>query len=279
MSKRIAVTGAAGRLGQFMIQELLNEGYTVRALTLHDWEDSPVEDQRTGSILDFDWLQANLDGCDAVIHLAAIPSPRKDQDSLVMETNMVGTYNVLLAAGQLGIQKVAAASTDCTFGFTFSKHPPQPVYLPVDEEHPDRPDDSYGLSKILAERVADGIVQRFPGMYVASLRITMVTGPDDYVEGSDFRRGMSDPDHGPENLWSYIDGRDASRAFRLAVEADRTGHEVFCIASKRTRSSWPSRELIARYYPEAELRWDFQGNESLENSSKAKRILGFEAEF
>lgn len=279
MKRTVAVTGAAGLLGRFVLEELIQHDYAVRALTLEPWSECPVEDQRSGDIREFHWLKENLEGCDAVIHLAAIPNPLSGRDSLVMDTNLTGSYNVFIAAGELGIARVAAASTDCTFGFTFSKHPPKPVYLPVDEDHPDRPDDSYGLSKMLAERVAEGVVQRFPEMYIASLRITHVVSSEELQPGSDFYEGRHDPNVGPNNLWSYIHGEDAARAFRLAVEADRTGAEVFCVASKRTRSAIPTKELIAQFYGDAELRWDFQSHESLENSTKAEQVLGFRAKY
>ncbi len=275
MSKKIAVTGAQGRLGRFVLDDLQARAYEVRALTKEWWEECPVDDQAAGDILDYDWLREVLAGCDGVIHLAAIPSPKRGSDSAVIEINVVGTYNVLLAAGENGINRVASASSDCTFGFTFSRYPPQPVYLPVDEEHPTHPDDSYGLSKVLGERAADAVTQRFPGMYAASMRISHVVGPDDYEPDSEFCKWRSNPERGPANLWSYVDGRDASQAFRLAIEADRSGHEIFCIASKKTRSSIPTQELIGMFYPQVALKREFPGYESLENSEKATRILGY----
>lgn len=274
---RIAVTGARGLVGRFVLADLQARGYEVRALTHAWWSECPVPDQVEGDIRDFDWVKRSLDGCSAVIHLAGIPSPRVGNDSDIIQTNVGGTYHIFLAAGELGIPRVACASSDCTFGFTFSRYRPQPEYLPVDELHPTRPDDSYGLSKLLAERAADAVVQRFPGMYAASLRISHVVGPEDYEPDAEFASWRGNPLLGPWNLWSYIDGRDAARAFRLAVESSRTGHDVFCIASRQTRSAIPSRELARQYFPHAELR-DLAGHESLEDSRRAARLLGFTAE-
>ncbi len=277
MSK-IAVTGARGLVGRFVLADLTAQGYEARALTHVWWPECPVRDQREGDVRDFDWVKQNLEGCSAVIHLAGIPSPKAGNDSAVIQTNVGGTYHILLAAGELGIKHVACASSDCTFGFTFSRHRPTPVYLPVDEEHPTHPDDSYGLSKLLGERAADAVVQRFPEMYAASLRISHVVGPEDYQQGTEFASWQDNPDLGPWNLWSYIDGRDAARAFRLAVESTRSGHDVFCIASRRSRSSIPSQHLAERYFPHAELR-GLTGHASLEDSSRAERLLGFVAEY
>lgn len=263
-------------MGQAVIQELLNNGYEVRAITHSHWNECPVE-QVSVDITNYEQIYSALDGCHAAIHLAAIPSPRKNADTLVMHTNVIGSYNVMLAAGTLGMNHIAIASSDCTFGFTYSLHRPTPVYLPVNEQHPTRPDDCYGLSKVLIERTADAMVQRFPGISIASLRITHVINPEEYLPDSHFSQWHDNPEAGPWNLWSYIDARDAARAFRLAIETELGGHEVFCIAAANTRCSIPSAELIERYFPNAQLKKPFVDHESLEDSSKAERVLGFKA--
>lgn len=275
---RVAVTGASGKVGKFVVQDLLNNNYEVLALNHRNWPECPAE-QISLDILDYDKVFESLKGCQAVIHLAAIPAPMKDDNSRVFQTNLVGTYNIVLAAGMLGIRHVAAASSDCALGFTWNYNRPDPVYLPVDEEHPARPDNGYGISKLLSEKTCDAMAQRFPWMSIASLRITYVAAPEEYNEGSYFSNWIKNPESGPWNLWSYIDARDSAAAFRLAVESDLNGHEVFYIAASNTRSLIPSSELINRYFPDAELKQQFNGHESLENSSKAERLLGFKPKY
>jgi nucleoside-diphosphate-sugar epimerase len=270
---KVAVTGAKGRVGQFVVRELLEQGHAVKALTHSPWEECPVEQARI-SITDYASLKDALDGCDAVVHLAAIPWARPGDDLPIFDTNVTGTYALLLAAGESGIRRVSVASSDCALGFTFSHQETTPDYLPVDETHPARPDNSYGMSKVAAEGVADGLAKRF-GMSIASLRISWVTGPEQYRKDSRFWRTTEDPEAGPWNLWSYIDGRDAAQAFRLGIETDLGGHEVFCIAEDNSRVNLPSRELAARYFPNAEIRGEFEGTQSFENNAKAKRLLGF----
>lgn len=273
---KIAVTGAHGKVGQAVINDLLNNDYEVRAITHSHWNECPV-DQVSADITNYEQVYDALDGCQAVIHLAAIPSPRKNADTLVIHTNVIGNYNIMLAAGNQGIKHIAAASSDCAFGFTYSLNRPKPVYLPVDEQHPTRPDDCYGLSKVLSERTADAMVQRFPGISIASLRITHVINPEEYSPDSYFSQWHDNPEAGPWNLWSYIDARDAARAFRLAIETNLNGHEIFCIAAPNTRCSIPSAVLIEKYFPTARLKKTFTDHESLEDSSKAEQILGFKA--
>jgi nucleoside-diphosphate-sugar epimerase len=92
-----------------------------------------------------------------------------------------------------------------------------------------------------------------------------------------FKEWILDPAIGSFNLWSYIDLRDCAEAFRLAIEADLYRHEVFCIAAPNSRSIKPTKELIENYYPNVELRLEFKDHESLEDSSKAEKLLGFKA--
>jgi len=274
--KKVAVTGAGGKVGKQVVKELLSKDYEVLSIT-HSPKGCPGKEVSL-DIKDYNRLVDVLKGQEAVIHLAAIPNPIKGKDTLVMETNLVGSYNIMKAAAENNIKRIALASTDCTLGFTFSKNRPNPEYLPVDEKHPLRPDDSYGLSKVLMERAAEAIVQRYPGMSIASLRITYVANPEEY----NFKYFASNPqgfDPSGHNLWSYIDNRDAARAFRKAIEINLGGHEVFFIAADNTRCIIPTKELIERYFPEAKLKKQIEEFESLENNSKAKKLLDFEPEF
>lgn len=277
---KVAVTGAAGTVGRYTVQELLDRDYEVLAITHSNWGDCPAEQVS----LDLrDQKQVNnikdrLEKCMGIIHLAAIPGPRNHPGSVVLNTNMIGSYNIMMAAGEVGVNRLALASSDCTLGFTFSKNKPDPDYLPVDEKHPCRPDDSYGLSKVLMERTAEAMVQRFPGMSIASLRITGVITPEKYAPGTNFYKKIHNQEFST-NLWGYIDVRDCARAFRLAIENDLNGHEAFFIAARDTKSIIPTRKLIDKFYPEAEKCHDFKGYESLENSQKAEKILGFVPEY
>lgn len=272
----IAVTGAGGMVGKGVIEELISHDYRVKALVHHKKDDFPVE-QIELDIKEYKDVDQALEGCQAVIHLAAIPGPKQGKELLVFDTNVRGTYNILLAAGKNGIKRVAVASSDCTLGFTFSQKKPLPEYLPVDEEHPYHPDDSYGLSKVLTEEIGFALAKRYD-MQIASLRITHVVEPD-YYQTNKFKKWTGEPEATPWNLWSYIDLRDAARAFRLAIEKQFIGHQVFFIAAADTRSQIPSKELIATYFPDAKLEKEFTGYESLENTTKARKILGFRPKY
>lgn len=276
---KVAVTGAMGKVGRFVVKDLLEHGYEVLAIT-HHYSDECTVPQIELDILDYRKVFESLKGCDEVIHLAAIPGPRKDDDSSVLQTNVVGDYNVVLAAGFHGIKHVAIASSDCAAGFCWNHNKDQkPYYFPVDEEHPAEPDNGYGISKILAEKMCDAMVRRFPWMSISCLRISHVTGPESYLEGNRFYEWIKNPDAGPWNLWSYIDGRDTATAFRLAIERGKPGHEVYYIAAENSRCEKTTQELIDKYFPGTKLKRPLDGHESLEDSSKAERMLGFKPKY
>lgn len=269
---KIGVTGANGRVGQYVVRELLEHGYEVKAITIQHWEASPVE-QAQADVTQLDQVIRAVEGCEGIIHLAAYASPNGAVEPYVFQNNVMGLYNVLLAAGMAGMKRAAAASSDCAFGITYSHQETKPLYLPMDELHPAAPDNCYGLSKKVGEQVAEGMAKRF-GMSIASMRITHVIEEHEYGKPN-YVKMRSNPEADPWNMWSYIDARDCARAFRLSLEAPFAGHEVFCIAAAEQRSYTSSRELVARFFPEAELRAPFTGHESFLDCTKAKDILGF----
>ena len=93
---KIALTGAMGLVGRYTSAELARAGHQVVALTHHPSQDCAFP-QKVVDITDFPAVREAVRGCDAVIHLAAIPHPAGDKDSSVMHTNVIGDYNVVLA--------------------------------------------------------------------------------------------------------------------------------------------------------------------------------------
>ena len=86
---------------------------------------------------------------------------------------------------------------------------------------------------------------------------------------------MPGPPSPRNNLWAVTDARDAARAFRLAVENDRLGHEVFLINGADSCSRMDSRTLVERHYPRVPLRAPLEGHASLVSHAKATRLLGY----
>jgi nucleoside-diphosphate-sugar epimerase len=159
--KKIVVTGGSGRLGQLVIQELVSYGYQVlsldRARPAVNLCPSWIADLRCSG----DLYQA-LTGAYGVVHLGAYQAPGLAPDAEVFSNNVTASYNVLKAAGDLGVKKVVMASSTAAFGFIYALQRGLPEYLPLDEQHPSRPQDPYGLSKLVAEQIADSVALLHP---------------------------------------------------------------------------------------------------------------------
>ena len=212
---RVVVTGGSGRAGASIIPELLEHGHDVLSV------DTAAGDGSTpfmiADVTDYGQTLSVLHGADWVIHMAAIPSPVSDPPQVVFSTNVVSTWNVLQAAEVLGIEKLVLASSVNAVGLVFSRETVPPQYLPVDEEHPTRAEDSYSLSKLVGEEIAEGFCRKNP-MQIASFRFHGLRRDD---ELEDLRASPeADPLPRAKSLWGYLRLKDAARACRMALEAD-----------------------------------------------------------
>jgi nucleoside-diphosphate-sugar epimerase len=122
----ILITGADGFIGSHLTEALVRRGYRVRAFVYYNsfnswgWLDHCEDDVKgqfevvSGDIRDPHGVKAAMQGCDAVLHLAAliaIPFSYHSPDTYV-DTNVKGTLNILQAARELGVKKVVHTSFD-----------------------------------------------------------------------------------------------------------------------------------------------------------------------
>ncbi|WP_417219292.1 NAD-dependent 4,6-dehydratase LegB [Achromobacter spanius] len=157
---KVLVTGADGFIGSHLTETLIAQGYDVRAFTLYNsfnswgWLDQSPKHIRekldvfSGDIRDPHGVKAAMQGCDAVLHLAAliaIPFSYHSPDTYV-DTNVKGTLNVLQAARELGIKRVIHTSTSEVYGTA--------RFVPITEEHPLQGQSPYSASKIGADQLA-----------------------------------------------------------------------------------------------------------------------------
>jgi len=272
---KIVVTGGSGRLGQHVIDEFLHHGYEVLSL------DRVPAPQRLCSSWIADLSKSGdlyeaLTGVHGVVHLAAYQAPNLASDCETFNNNVTATFNVLKAASDVRVQRVVVASSVAAFGFVYAPRAWAPNYLPLDESHPCRPQDPYGLSKIFGEQIADYFVT-LSDVTVASLRLTGINFDLSYQS---FTEQWKNPGARVGTFWSYIDARDAAVACRLGIESEFSGHEIFNIAAPTSRMKEPTKNLIQRYLPEVKsIKEGLTGNWSGINSSKAETLLGFRAQY
>ena len=297
---KILVTGGSGTIGGYVLRELLRAGHEVTCYS----RNAPLVEAVSfvaGDIMDSARLKEACQGHSAVVHLAAVPGPRRASPEQMINVNVVGTVNVLEAALHARIEKVVFASSGAASGFSFQQHEIVPRYLPIDEEHPAEPHDEYGLSKLLAEvtckRYSDALGLRTLCLRInhnwyidregASLAIRGGWAKGLTIEDlwtKRYRKCILEPEGTyptpgpppPRNLlWAVTDARDAAQAFRLAVEDGKVLHGVFAINGDDTCSLLTTRELITRYYPNVPLRTPLDGYDSLVSHQKATRLLGY----
>jgi nucleoside-diphosphate-sugar epimerase len=273
---RIAVTGGSGKAGRAIVRDLLEHGHDVVNVDLRPSPESSGPDSPApflcADVTDATQALEALDGSDAVVHLAAIPSPVHGTATRVFETNVRSTYAVFAAAVRLGVRRVVWASSETTLGLPFDT---PPDYAPVDEEHPLRPESSYALSKVLGEEMARQF-NRWSGIPFVGLRFSNVMVRADYERFPSF---WDDPQLRRWNLWGYVDEADVAQSVRLALAADLAGAEAFVIAAADTVMKRPSRDLMAEVFPTVPLTAPVEGTGTLLAIDKARRLLGYEPSF
>ncbi len=164
---KILVTGADGFIGSHLTEELIKQGYEVRAFVFYNsfnswgWIDSFPEDIKNkieifaGDIRDPNGIRVAMESCDTVFHLAAligIPFSYHSPDSYV-DTNIKGTLNILQAAKLLNTKRVLVTSTSEVYGTA--------QYVPIDEKHPFQGQSPYSATKIGADRIAESFFRSF----------------------------------------------------------------------------------------------------------------------
>ncbi len=160
MRGKVLVTGADGFIGSHLTEALVIAGYDVRAFVMYNsfnswgWLDKCLPQVKghfevfSGDIRDPHGMMKAINGCDAVLHLAAliaIPYSYHSPDTYV-DTNIKGTLNVLQAARELNISKVIHTSTSEVYGTA--------QFVPITEQHPLQGQSPYSASKIGADQMA-----------------------------------------------------------------------------------------------------------------------------
>ena len=280
--ENVLVTGGAGRLGRYVVAELTRH---CRVSVLDRAGDAAGRVDVPGDVLDLEPLRAAVRGRDAVIHLAAIDSSVPAPPAVVFDTNVRGTWNVLQAAHEAGVRRVIICSSSAAAGLDYTNPEMPPLYLPIDEDHPLRPSQTYGLSKQLNEVIAQSFGRR-RRLEVICLRPAWVMSADAVRRIAAEHRG-SVPAALPGRqreplplLRAYVDPEDVARAFRLTLELQDVRYPVFILTAADTFEPIPTLTHIEKVYgrlpevrkPEIYAR---NPNATAYDISRAREILGW----
>ena len=270
--KKVVITGTSGLLGPYVEEHFVKAGYEVLSVD----RVKPAKSAARFLTVDLTSLgecYGALAGADAVVHLAAIPVAYSHPNEVTFRNNVLSTYNILEAAAGLGIKKAVIASSESSYGICFSKQNLKPLYVPIDEDHPQLPEDPYGLAKVVNEQTAD-MFNRRCGMQIVSFRIGNVITEAKYKNFPGF---IHDPYQRTKILWSYIDARDIASACQLAIEKDGLGSVAINLAEDDTSMDIKSDVLMKTVYPDVtDIRVPLDNYHTLLSNEKAKRLLGWQ---
>jgi UDP-glucose 4-epimerase len=299
---RVLITGGCGNLGRYTATEFVTHGHQPFLFDRKSPAEAPLPFATDHPFIrgeltsGEDVLRAVREAqAEAIVHLGAIPHAtdhpatvaRKLErgeglpDDETWRVNMLGTYYVLDAARREGVKRVALASTYFVLGlgFRISDMPWNPEYLPIDEDHPNTPEDTYSLSKLCNEQMLASYTRAW-GIRTIALRLLGVSYP--HREGDTHRErfGRNAGETKNFNAWMYLDGRDGAQAFRLAIEKDDLPeHDAFFLATD-THLGEPSRDAVARVFPHLAQKAARMGPADLIISiEKAKRVLGYQPRY
>ncbi|MGB0112593.1 MAG: NAD(P)-dependent oxidoreductase [Ilumatobacteraceae bacterium] len=286
---RIFFTGGSGKAGKHAIAHLVERGHQVTNADLTPLGATDVADLRVDltdagqvfSAMSSHGRPSDLDAgtgvplYDAVVHFAAIASMFLRPENETFRINTISTYNVLDAATRLGISKVIIASSETTYGICFADGEVLPDYVPVDEDHPTIPHDSYAMSKVVNEATARSFQAR-SGIDIYALRINNVIEPDEYA--TLFPAFVEHPEHRRRNIFGYIDARDLGHMVDCCLRTDGLGYEVFNVANDDTSVAITSAEVYERFYAGVPQRREMAEFETFYANDKAKQLVGFAPE-
>jgi uronate dehydrogenase len=245
---RVLITGAAGTLGRILRQGLQGRFRALRLLDVASLgAPGPGEELVTADVRDRTAVTAAMANVDAAVHLAGIP--HEDTFDRILQTNVVGTYNVFEAAHRQGCARVVFASSLHVTGFYDAAER-------IGPEEPVRPDSFYGVSKACGENLGR--------LYADKHRLEVVC----------VRIGtFADQPTTPRHLSTWLSPRDAVELFYRCLVAPDVGFTVVYGTSANRRGWWdpgPVERLGYRPIDDAE-QWASKINGAAADSTESGR--------
>lgn len=311
---KILITGSSGRIGSTLADYLKSQGHWVRGLDVSlAPSNSPIDETVVSSLLDLDALNQALDGIDAVAHLAALMTWHPKDNPRLFEVNVTGTFQLLQAAKNRGLQRFVFASSGEVYPELNPKH------LPITEEHPTLPNSPYGMTKLLGEQMVKTVaaqsdlpytILRFSHTQVASELLdanSFFSGPRFYLNAK--IRQLQNLPQAPtitqtiaslqalatdeeQHYISYdldgkvfrmgmCDARDMCRGIELALTHDNAVNETFNIGAKNSFNFDDAVNTLAKHtgLPVVDARLATTRYDYETSVEKAMRLLDYTPQY
>ncbi len=296
---KVLITGGTGSLAQYIIQQLEPD----HELVLFD-RVKPGEN-RFNFEIKHPYIQGDLTnpedcakavaGCDAVIHLGAIPWPcdhpvwtpriasmgvKVPPFDETLRVNTMGTYHVMYAAVQAGAKVVITAVSNCTLGHGFRiSNTPFPVkYFPIDEEHPTDIEDSYSLSKLFQSEVMHSFTRAY-GIRTYGISPATIMRPEQQEAHA---KSVEPATEITEWFDGYQDIEDVANAFKMVLDAykDLPPYDDYFINADDHLALEDSVDLLRKFRPDLldKVR-DLPGRSSFISAAKAKKAFGWKPKY
>lgn len=297
---KILITGADGFIGSHLTEELVKQGYKVKAFIYYNsfnnwgWLDTfPKEildniEIFAGDIRDSNGVREAMKDVDEVFHLAAlvaIPFSYHSPDSYV-DTNIKGTLNILQAARNLGTKRILVTSTSEVYGTA--------QYVPIDENHPFQGQSPYSATKIGADRLAESFYRSFD-MPITIVRPFNTYGPRQSARAviptiiTQLLSGAEEIKLGsltPTRDFNFV--KDIARGFIEIAKTENTIGEEINIATQQEISIGDlAQELISQINPDAQIICDevrlrpenSEVNRLLGSNAKIMKLTGWQQQY
>lgn len=294
---KIFLTGANGFLGKQVLQDLSERGHEIVLMSRRRpdarW---PRYEWVPGDCTD---LPSCIDAMknrhpDAVVHVAAKPSPSDTKGTDLfddipnvpntMRTNVMGLYNMLQAALRAEVPVFVQTGSNCVMGHErrISDTMPPISYLPLDEEHPGDPEDSYSVSKACGEIILKAFTEAY-GMKTYALRSGWILD-----ESKRMSIAANRPDPAPSlrrvfNSWVALE--DCSMAHVMVAEAAFAGklpdYACYYVHADDSLALEPSMKLLKKFRPDLldKLREPLPGYSSFFSNKKLKQAVGWASHY
>jgi NAD dependent epimerase/dehydratase len=292
--KKVLVTGAGGFIGSHLTEHLIELGAKTRAFVRYTSRADEgfikylSDDIRKnmdivyGDIRELETVVKAMDGVDIIFNLAALVGIPYSyiHPQEVIETNTIGTLNVLMAARDAGIDKLVQTSTSEVYGTA--------RYVPINEEHPKQPQSPYSASKIAADAIALSFYHSFD-LPVAVIRPFNTYGPrqsDRAVIPSIISQALTKDKLTLGNITPTRDFTfvtDTAEGFIKMAESESVGMEINIGSGQEISIENLARKIIslvgrdvAVEYDEERIRPENSEVERLcADNTKARKILGW----